>query len=790
MLPQAEAKSRYASPEAELKKAIDRAGSYLLSRQSPSGFWRGELEADASVTAGYIPLMHFMGVAVKPERVKRIIQSLRDKQNLDGSWSAYYAGPGDLSVTAQVYFCLKLAGVSAGEGFMLRARDFIRNRGGMMKLNLISRIWFAIFGQFDWKGIPTVPPEIIFLPNWFYFNIYEASSWARETIVALSILTDRKPVSLVPDSARMDELYIEPRSRRQYKIGSAPRFLSWETAFLALDRIFKLYQNNPLKPFRTAALNRSSAWIVDHQEKDGSWGGIMLPWIYSLFALKSLGYDRYNRVISKGLEGIEFFIEETRDSFLMQPALSPVWDTAWSVLALRESGISGEDSRLRQAAKWLVGSEIRVGGDWKIKNPDTQPGCWAFEFENQNYPDLDDTSVVPRALASVRTKNSVDEAAKQASCRRGTRWVLDMQGDDGGWAAFDKNNNKTIFAHIPFSDFITPLDPGSPDVTAHVIELLSQSGSECLPYFQKGLEYLKNSQQEDGSWYGRWGVNYIYGTGLVLACLQAAGEDPDQAYIKKGARWLKEHQNADGGWGESCKSYEDPALRGKGESTASQTAWALIGLIGAGETHSQAARRGIDYLVETQAPNGGWIENHFTGTGFPRAFYLRYGLYKIYFPLMAMAKFWNSQEESYRQSLADVGRTTPSDRILLLPHCLRRSQKCKGSYGQQGLVCAGCDPTCPVNRLTRAARNLGYKGICVAPGGRLAVNFVKEFKPKAVVAVACEKELEEGIQGVRDMDGISEIAVGVIPLVKDGCIDTEVDEIKALEMINAGGLTT
>jgi squalene-hopene/tetraprenyl-beta-curcumene cyclase len=527
---------------------------------------------------------------------------------------------------------------------MRRARDFVIEKGGVMRANLITRIWLALFGQFDWRGIPTIPPEIVLLPAWFYFNIYEFSSWTRATIMALAILTTEKPVCRVPPCAQVSELYAEPEKDRKYSVGKSPRILSWETFFLAADRLLKIYQKLPVKPLRALARRKTAEWVINHQEQDGSWGGIMLPWVYSLFALKCLGYPADHPVVKKGIAGLEGFIIEDDNTFLLEPAVSPVWDTAWAVLALRESGLPADHPALAKAARWLLSKEIQTEGDWKIKNPRARPGCWAFEFENRNYPDIDDTSVVPRALNAVTLPSTAD-AARSAAIKRGVNWVLAMQGNNGGWAAFDRNNNRRMLAHIPFSDFMTPLDPVSPDVTNHAIELLSLFANKYCQPLEKGLAYLKGSQEKDGAWYGRWGVNYLYGTGLVLPSLAAAGEGMNQEYIRRAVRWLEDHQNPDGGWGETCRSYEDPAARGQGASTASQTAWALIGLLAAGEASTVAVRRGIDYLLYSRQDNGAWLEQAFTGTGFPRAFYLRYELYKIYFPLMALSRYRTAIEE-------------------------------------------------------------------------------------------------------------------------------------------------
>jgi len=620
-----------------VREAIERCQAHLLGIQSREGYWVGELEADVSVSAGYVPLMYFMHGSVDPVRRRKVVNFVRSRQNPDGSWSSYRGGPGDLNVSIQTYFGLKLAGVRAEEPEMQRARDFILSRGGVTRAGVFTKIWLALFGQFDWRGTPSVPPEVILLPNWFYFNIYEFASWSRATIVALTIVLTKKPVCRVPEHAQIPELYLEPVSERDYSLGKIDKLLSWRSFFLLADRLFKQWERLPLKPGRGLALRRTEQWILDHQEADGSWGGIMLPWVYSLVALKCLGYPLNHPVIDRGLKGIEGFIAEDDSTMRLLPATSPVWDTAWAVISLRESGLPADHPALVRAARWLLGQEIRVDGDWRVKNPSAEPGCWAFEFENKLYPDMDDTSVVARALRRVRLSDG-EEPAKNAAIDRAARWVVSMQSKDGGWAAFDLNNDKQFLAHVPFADFMTPLDPTCADVTAHAVEMLGELdwGGAAL---DRALLYLKNTQEEDGAWYGRWGVNYLYGTGLVLAGLRAAGQASDLVSIRRAVSWLLSRQNGDGGWGESCHSYEDPSTRGIGPSTASQTAWALIGLLASNEHASDAVRRGIAFLLRTQREDGSWEEDFYTGTGFPRAFYLRYDLYRIYFPLMALALY-------------------------------------------------------------------------------------------------------------------------------------------------------
>ncbi|MBI4187138.1 MAG: squalene--hopene cyclase [Chloroflexi bacterium] len=622
---------------AAVERAVNRAQKHLLGLQRGEGYWVGELEADVTVAAGYIPLMYFMTGTVDPQRQQRVVNYVKSRQRADGSWSTYYGGPGDLNVSIQAYFALKLAGISPEEPFMRLAREFILNRGGISKANTLTKIWLALFGQCDWRSTPTVPPEVIFLPDWFYFSIYEFASWSRATIVALMIVLSRRPVCAVPEFAGVSELYVEPEGQRDCSPGHAEKLFSWGSLFIGLDRLFKAWEGLPFKPGRQLAWRRAEEWVVEHQEADGSWGGIMLPWVYSLVALKSLGYGLDHPVIVRGMQGLENFIVEDDDTFRLQPAVSPVWDTAWALIALGESGLPADHPALVSAARWLLKEEIRCDGDWRVKNPESEPGCWAFEFDNDLYPDIDDTAVVPRALLRVRLPVP-EEEHKAGAVTRALCWALSMQSDNGGWAAFDRNNDKWILANIPFADFMTPLDPTSADVTAHVLELMGEMGMGGQP-LSRALAYIKREQEADGAWYGRWGVNYLYGTGLLLGSLQAVGEPMTQDYIRRAVSWLTACQHEDGGWGETCHTYEDPQSRGQGPSTASQTAWALFGLIAAGESASAAVRRGVDYLVRTQHNDGSWQEDAYTGTGFPRAFYLRYDLYRLYFPLMALAQY-------------------------------------------------------------------------------------------------------------------------------------------------------
>ncbi len=631
--------------ELDLDQAIAKAQEWLLRAQYPEGFWWGELESNVTITAEYLLLTHFLGVGDE-RRWRKIANYLLDQQREDGTWAIWFGGPGDLSTTIEAYFALKLAGVDPDRPEMKKAREFILSQGGVPNARIFTKIWLALFGQWRWEDLPVMPPELMLLPSWFPFNIYEFASWARGTIVPLTIVLALRPVVPIPESARLDELYPEPR-RARYPIRRKPGFWGW--FFWWADRALRLYERSlspspsasawAWKPLRRRAIKEAERWILSHQEADGSWGGIQPPWVYSLIALKALGYGLDHPVIRRGLEGFERFAieDEERDSWRLQSCVSPVWDTALSMIALLDSGLPPDHPALIKAGRWLLGKQVlHSGGDWQIKVKGCLPGGWPFEFENDLYPDTDDTAVV--MLALLRTE--LDEEQKQRALERGLRWLLAMQSRCGGWGAFDKDNTKRFITQIPFADFGAVIDPPSVDVTAHVLELLGELGydSSSRPV-RRALHYIKREQEPDGSWFGRWGVNYIYGIGAVLPALRALGEDMERPWVRRAVEWLFAHQNEDGGWGETPASYKDPSLRGRGPSTASQTAWALMGLLAAGEIGSEATRRGIAYLIRTQREDGTWDEPHFTGTGFPGDFMINYHLYRHYFPLMALGRY-------------------------------------------------------------------------------------------------------------------------------------------------------
>jgi squalene-hopene/tetraprenyl-beta-curcumene cyclase len=508
---------------------------------------------------------------------------------------------------------------------MRSAAAFIVDAGGIQRARVFTHIWLALFGLWPWERVPVLPPELILLPRWVPLNVYDFACWARQTIVALSVVLAYRPRRSLPFT--LEEL----RGPAPWSRPAASSPLG--RGLLALDRALGLYQRRPLRRVRALALARAERWIIDRQEADGSWGGIQPPWVYSLIALHLRGYPLDHPVIRSGLEGLEAFTIEDGTRRL-EACQSPVWDTALAVWALAEAGQPADDPALIAAADWLLDQQILARGDWAVRRPALKPGGWAFEFANVNYPDVDDTAVVALALDGVRHP---DRARVGEAIGRGLEWLEGMQSSDGGWGAFDADNCRDLIRELPFCDFGEVIDPPSADVTAHAVELLAGLGRGGILAARRGVEWLLANQEADGSWFGRWGVNHIYGTGAVMPALARAGMGPDHSAMRRAVGWLEAHQNSDGGWGEDPRSYTDRAWVGRGASTASQTAWALIALDAAGE-RSPAVSRGVEWLLVTQRDDGGWDEPQFTGTGFPGDFYINYHLYRLVFPLMALGR--------------------------------------------------------------------------------------------------------------------------------------------------------
>jgi squalene-hopene/tetraprenyl-beta-curcumene cyclase len=609
---------------ADARGALKRAVECLLSRQSGRGWWKGELETNVTMDAEDMLLREFLGIR-EAGPTTRSAATIRSRQRADGSWSNFAGGPGDLSTTIEAYVALRLAGDPPDAAHMRAAAEFVRAHGGVERARVFTHIWLAMFGAWSWDRVPTVPPEMILLPPWIPLNVYDFACWARQTIVALSVVLTYRPLRSLPFS--LEELHgTEP--------WSSPRPSSLRgRALVALDRLLRVYGRRPLRMVRESALGRAERWIVDRQEADGGWGGIQPPWVYSLIALHLRGYPLGHPVIKRGLEGLESF---TIDDGMrrLEACQSPVWDTALALIALADAGLPGDHGAVRQAADWLVDEQILGRGDWAVRRPDLQPGGWAFEFENANYPDIDDTAVV---ILGLRTAGRGEHPGVQLATERGVRWLEGMQSSDGGWGAFDADNCRALVRHLPFCDFGEVIDPPSADVTAHVVEMLAVLGRGQEPAARRGVQWLLHAQEPAGSWFGRWGVNHIYGTGAVVPALTAAGVPASDEPIRRAVAWLEAHQNDDGGWGEDPRSYDDETWVGRGTSTASQTAWALLALNAAGE-RSPAVGRGLQWLVGSQRADGGWDEPQFTGTGFPSDFYINYHLYRLVFPIMALGR--------------------------------------------------------------------------------------------------------------------------------------------------------
>ncbi len=625
-----------------LGEAIRRGQEYLLNIQHPEGYWLGELEADTTLTSEYIMLRRFLG-RVDQDRDRKAANYLRAKQLPDGGWYLFPGSPSDISATVKAYFALKLIGHTADEPFMRRARENVLAKGGVTNVNVFTKITLALFGQYDWRGVPTMPVEIMLLPQWSYLNLYEVSYWSRTVIVPLLILMDLKPVCPIPEAAAIDELYVPSRAEADLRIPRSEQFFSWKNFFIGLDALLPNLERWSPRPFRARARQRALAWTLTRMGPGGL-GGIYPAMANAVMALHTLGYSEDHPKMAEGWKEIELLGIEEVDTFHMQPCLSPVWDTSLAVNALIESGLPRNHPALLKAAAWLLQGQVLRRGDWQVKRPHLAPGGWPFQFRNDFYPDTDDTAVVLMALKKVRLP---DRADIRQILDVGLTWFLGMQSESGGWGSFDADNTLLILNNIPFADHGALLDPPTEDLAGRGLETLGTFGEiSAHPQAARALAFIKETQCPDGSWYGRWGVNYIYGTWSVLRGLRAIGEDLNAPYVRRAVRWLEEHQNADGGWGETLLSYTDPSLAGKGESIPSQTAWALLGLLAAGEASSPAVVRGIRYLLETQRADGSWDDPLWNGTGFPRVFFLKYHLYPVYFPLWALGVYRESLSKS------------------------------------------------------------------------------------------------------------------------------------------------
>jgi squalene-hopene/tetraprenyl-beta-curcumene cyclase len=629
------------SLESAAAQAVASAAEYLAGRQTADGHWCAELTADSTLESDYILFQLWLYPPKdgewEPEtrpRIDKAVRSILNRQSLDGGFNLYTGGPADVSASVKAYFALKLAGVPAGDERMTRLRDCILALGGIQAANSYVKINLGLFGLYPRQYCPSIPPEAVLLP---FGLLYRASAWTRAILVSLAIVHAANPRRPVPGGFNLDEIWLPGASPAFRRDG---RLLTWHNAFLSLDRLLKWWERHGLRSVRRRAVARAEEWMVERLENSDGLGAIYPPMMYSVMALDVLGYAPGHPLRAEALRQFERLMVDDGRRFFFQPCFSPVWDTALAAYALGRSG-SGRGS-LRSAADWLLAREVRRKGDWAFKRPNAEPSGWAFEYRNEFYPDIDDTAMVMLALSEARGSG---ETAQQACVERALAWLLAMQSRDGGWAAFDADNNWEFLSKVPFADHNAMLDPACADITGRVLEALAANGvAREHQAVRRGVEWLVRHQEPDGSWYGRWGVAYIYGTCFALRGLAASGESDREAHILRAGEWLRSIQNADGGWGESCASYDNGTFT-PGPSTPSQTAWAILGLIAGGDSDSLSVRNGIEYLLGSQRDDGSWDEQLATGTGFPKVFYLNYHLYKDYFPLLALSTFVKDRAE-------------------------------------------------------------------------------------------------------------------------------------------------
>jgi len=624
-----------------LEKAIERGANHLLSLQADQGYWQGELEADSTLESDYIYYLHILGKA-DPERIAKLANYVRQRQLPDGGWSIYPGGPSELNATCKAYFALKLAGDSPYAPNLVRAREMVHRLGGLEHSNSYVRFYLALVGAVSWDLVPSIPPELMLIPHWFIFNIYEMSSWTRGIVIPMAILSSLRPNWRLPEHAHVDELFKDPE-RKTAALDWSDQLLSWKNVFLAVDRGFKLYEKFPWKPFRQRAIREAKSWMLNHIERTEGLAAIYPSMMNSIFTLMAFGHGPDDPLTLREIKEFSRFEIEDEETIRMQPCVSPVWDTCIAMVALEEAGLPPDHPALVKAANWILSKQVLGPGDWQVKNKDAEPGGWAFEFRNDFYPDVDDTAFVLMALQRVKYP---EPARMEAAMRRGIQWLLSMQNRDGGWGAFDRDNNRKFLCNIPFADHNAMIDPSTADVTARVVECLGRYGwSAEHSVIQRAVKFLLQDQSKDGSWFGRWGVNYTYGTSGVLRALETVSL-ATREFCKRAVSWLRSVQKVDGSFGESLLSYDVPSTKGQGTSTASQTAWGLIGLLASAGTEDPAVAKAVAYLVHRQETDGSWSEPEFTGTGFPGVFYLKYHLYRNSFPVYALARYSNQSRKA------------------------------------------------------------------------------------------------------------------------------------------------
>ncbi len=672
-----------------VSQSVASARDWLLDHQHIEGYWVGELEGDTILESEYILLLAYLGRG-QSELARKCARTIQAEQLPTGGWALFPGGPLEVSASVKAYWTLKITGHDPDAEYMIRAREAIRAAGGAERVNSFTRFYFALLGIISYQQCPAVPPELMFIPSWMPFNIYEMSAWSRTIVVPLSLIWAFQPVvKLLPEHG-ISELFLNgpeklpvtmlPSGQLDGLKGQS--WVNWHKVFGTIDVVWKTMERLHLKPLRSWAVQRASQWMLARFAKSDGLGAIFPPIIWSIISLKCLGYSESSHEVLAALKELEKLTIHEGDTARLEPCRSPVWDTAISVIALREAGVSADSPSLRIAVDWLLSKEVRSRGDWSVRRPDVEPAGWYFEFNNEFYPDIDDTIMTTMALAKclpgdshaawtaefvpgetksrqsapsdkvntvifgtttsgARAAADVDRMRPMLDAiERAVRWISAMQCRDGGWAAFDADNDRELFTRVPFADHNAMIDPATADITARTLEMYGRLGVGAHHHsLQRAIEFVWNDQQPDHSWYGRWGVNYLYGTWQVLVGLTAIGVPGNDPRLQAGASWLRRTQQACGGWGETPRSYDEPELRGTGTPTPSQTAWALMGLMAVGDIDSDEVQRGVQYLVETQRSGGTWDEPEFTGTGFPRVFYLRYHLYRHYFPLMALGRY-------------------------------------------------------------------------------------------------------------------------------------------------------
>lgn len=621
---------------------LQRAVAHLISLQNEDGHWCAELEGDSILQSEYILMKWILGQEDDP-RLPLLTAYLRKQQQSDGTWVQYPGGKIDISATVKGYFCLKLAGDAPDAEHMRKAREQILAAGGAERCNSFTKFYLAALGQISYSALPSIPPEIVYLPKWFYFHLDKISAWTRTMILPLSLVTIYRPCRRLEADKSIDELWIDARlKRRLIPTQDRPHWF-WSRAFLGVDKCLKLVDRLGITPWRRRAVKWAENWIIEHLAESDGLGAIYPPMVYIQIAFRAMGYPDDHPILVKARKDLDdlMILDEQTNEIRMQPCFSPVWDTGIATYALADAGLTSEHAAMQRCVDWLISKECTEAADWQANvKTDVKPSGWYFEYNNPFYPDVDDTVMVAMALHRMGGEKAV------AAGRRGVDWVMAMQNDDGGWAAFDRTTDRPILDHVPFADHNAIQDPSCPDITGRVLECLGWHGYKAdHPAVARAIDYMHSKQEPDGPWFGRWGINYIYGTWQVVGGLRSVGYDMNADWVQQAGRWLKQHQKKDGSFGESADTYEDPSLRGTGPSTASQTAWGTMAMMAIYGPADPAVARGVQWLCNTQLDSGTWDEPWFTGTGFPRVFYLRYHLYRLYFPVMCIGRWLRLQDQ-------------------------------------------------------------------------------------------------------------------------------------------------